>query len=81
LVVVDQMDEKKLLRELYLETAQTRMLLQDLLEVVALSAAKSANPGRSGDALIEGQTAIAQPRLLAIEVRIQEMRARLGNDE
>jgi hypothetical protein len=57
------------------------MLLQDLLEVVALSAAKSANPGRSGDALIEGQTAIAQPRLLAIEVRIQEMRARLENDE
>jgi len=73
------MGEKQLLREMYLEMAQTRMLLQEILEVVALSAAKSANPLRTGADLIECQTAISQPRLLEVEAQIQTLRARLEN--
>jgi len=75
------MNEREMLREMYLEAVQTRMLLQDLLELAAVSAAKVANPLKTGADLIQCQIAISQPRLLAIEAQVQTLRARLENAE
>jgi hypothetical protein len=74
------MDRSKLLRELYLETMHSRMLLQDILQHQVLQATRILNPLSSTKDLQGAERETFQRDAMEIEVRIQDLRAHLERE-
>jgi len=72
-------DEKKILRELYLETMQTRMLMENILQHQVMQACKTLNPLASKIDLQDAARETFQQDLMAIQVRIETLRSELDN--